>query len=227
MNKFIVDNSADLDLKRVILWQYDQAEKFVGWVGILRDFFLASTEQFWDSLPGRVNISIADSVEDFGLSIWGLVIGVGRPSVTVDGIVKTISSELYRRILIARFRLSSSNASIEAYDDFVDFIFQSNVSVSDNGNMSMTFEWIGSGSPTSDSEKEMKALVEQRPEAVVAYPSGVRDDARSDSLIFGLSVTPVPTEEDPDPRGEPQDELCGGFDESSYCWRYTTEGNWR
>lgn len=219
MKIFNVDNSADSDLKRVVLWQYDLAERFVGWIGILRGFFLYSTQMFWDSIPTKLNISVAESVDEFGLAVWGLVTGVGRPTVTVDGGLRTISSELYRRIIIGRFRLVCSNASLSAYEDFVDFVFRGNVSVVDNGTMSMTFSWIGDATPTTNEAKEMKALIEQRPESVVAYPSGVRDDARSSSMLLGLSA---------DENGAVgQDVLCGGFDEASFCWRYTKEGNWR
>lgn len=186
MKIFNLDNSGDSDLKRVILWQYDLAEKFVGWVGIFRGFFYYSTQLFWDSMPQRINISVAENLEEFALSIWGTMLGVGRPVVTVDGVKRTISSELYRRMLLGRFQLACSNASKSAYEKFVDLVFGDNVSVTDNGDMSMDFTWIGPANPTTDSEKEMKAVVENKSDLVFLYPAGVKSHDESNDSIFGF-----------------------------------------
>ena len=44
MNKAIVDNSADVDLKKTITWQFDNATRLVGVIEMFKDFFNQSTK---------------------------------------------------------------------------------------------------------------------------------------------------------------------------------------
>ena len=56
MNKAIVDNSANVDLKKTITWQFDNATRLVGVIEMFKDFFNQSTKNLWDAIAGGINI---------------------------------------------------------------------------------------------------------------------------------------------------------------------------
>ena len=102
MDKYELNNSVEADLDRTITWQYDNAVRLIASIGILKDFAAQSTAAYWDGWKDKVvDINTAD---DFGLSIWGKILNCPRPTLTGG----TLSTEVYRRILKARFRLLNS-----------------------------------------------------------------------------------------------------------------------
>lgn len=191
----------DKELDRVITWQYDKSE-LVEFVQLLADFLRDSTKEFWtDWQSDVVNI---DTANDFGLAVWGKVLGIDRFPIG-DA---TISTELYRKILKARFALVNSDGTVADYIKYVTAIFGSgNMTVLDGNDMSLTFgEYTGS-------DEELEELAETRPESLFAYPAGVRDNAEANgkflAFVSANGATPSSTLY---PR-------AGRFDESTFNWR--------
>ena len=99
-----MDNSIEADLKKVITWQYDNATNLVALILSMEEFFSESTQKFWDDWP--TDVANIDTANDFGLSVWGMLVGVKR-FILEDGQGggTPISSELYRRIIKAKVKL--------------------------------------------------------------------------------------------------------------------------
>lgn len=219
METFETDNSDQGDINRAISWQFDNAEHIIGIIGLFKSFYDESTKDYFDSLMAKFDLTkeivggIPDEGVDWGLSVWGKLLGVKRPFVTVDGSQTMISSDFYRRILLAKVRLLSKEATVPNYIGYVTDMFgEGNVTVVDGKDMSLKF--AAKDGNTLSQEEQLAIL--QVPDIIFSYPSGVKNNAHSDSLMLGLSAD----------NGTAQDTFCGGFDESSFCWRYTTKGNW-
>lgn len=198
-----MDNSVTQELDKTILWQYDNAENLIAIIDMMKEFHVESTQKLWDSWPSDV-VDI-DTASDFGLAIWGNLLGVPRFILdNGDGTTTVISTDLYRSILKARAILLNGNASIPDYCDYVHAIFGDAVSVEDGLDMSLMFYDNG-----LDGEKRL--LFEQYLEDVMLYPTGVHDNDLSDSNVFALDGQQTNlTSSDPH---------AGGLDESSFAWR--------
>lgn len=198
----MMDNSIEADLKKVITWQYDNATNLVALIMSMEEFFSESTQKFWDDWP--TDVANIDTANDFGLSVWGMLVGVKR-FILEDGQGggTPISSELYRRIIKAKVKLLDGNASMKDYCDFVYAIFGGGVAPVDGLDMSLTFTDNGLTG-------EEALLFAQHMDEIVVYPAGVRDNAVSDSLVFGFDGQQKVTQSDPN---------LGGLDESSFVWR--------
>lgn len=218
MKNYVIDNSDNGDIERAITWQYDNAEHLIGMIELFKKFYDESTKDYFDSLMSKFDLS--KKIEgtpkegiDYGLSVWGKLLNVKRPFVTVGGEKKTISSDFYRRILLAKLRLLSKDATVPNYIAYVNDMFEDgNVTVVDGKDMSLKFA-AKTGNTLSDEEK---AAITQIPDVIFTFPAGVRSSDHSDSLMLGLSADGTSA----------QDTFCGGFDESSFCWRYTPKGDW-
>lgn len=214
MKTVVLDNSCDKELNRVILWQYDNAEKLVAFIEMLKDLFNKSTKEFWEKRADSIAIGDPDKCDAFGLAVWGKILNTPRPTLTYNEESHSMSDELYRKILVAKVRLLNKDATVKNYIDFVKYIFDGNVQVNDGHDMSLSFS-IKTGATLTDEEE---AALTQASDIIFPYPAGVKSNTHSDSLMFGLSV-------DGD---EPQDPvLTGGLDESGFNWRLTKKGNWK
>lgn len=177
MDKYELNNSVEADLDRTITWQYDNAVRLIASIGILKDFAAQSTAAYWDGWKDKVvDINTAD---DFGLSIWGKILNCPRPTLTGG----TLSTEVYRRILKARFRLLNSNGSMWAYSKYVNEAFSGNVQVSDGLDMSLTFTAKDDNTLT-DEELE---LITNFKDVAFVYPSGVKDNFECDDPVIGFN----------------------------------------
>ena len=205
MTKYDIDNSDRGDIDRTILWQYDNATHLIGVINIFKDFFEQAVKNFWDGFAKKVNLSDENEVDDYGLAVWGKILNVSR-TIATDGDPITLSSDLYRKILAARFKLATENASLESYSNYVDAIFDGKVRLVDEGTMSL-YVAVNDGAETLTEEEQV--LVDN-PQVWMIYPAGVKSADHSTSLILGLS----------DDNDDPQDIFCGGLDESSFYWGY-------
>lgn len=197
-----MDNSVTQELKRVITWQYDNATNLVSIVMSMESFFDESTKKFWDSwIDDVVNV---DTANDFGLAVWGTLIGVKRFTTTVGGVETPISTEFYRKIIKARFKLLEGNASLPDYCEFVNTVFDGEVTVIDGLDMSLAFE-----ASESLSGEQLDVFTNHMDE-IVEYPTGVHDNDMSDSNVFCLDGQQPLTATDPN---------AGGLDNSSFAWR--------
>ena len=215
MNRAIVDNSADVDLKKTITWQFDNATRLVGIIEIFKDFFNQSTKNFWNALTVGINIVNTEEVNPYYLAIWGKILGVKRPVLTYESapLQRTLSSELYRKVLIGRFRLVNSNPSLDSYLTFVKFVFGNNVKVIYGNDMSIGFEFTKTGTLTTE-EDEQKRLVEHDPDIIFAYPAGVKSSARTEESVLGFAEQ---AEYEVDI--EAGDFTIGNFSGSSFSWK--------
>ena len=220
MTNSVIDNTDAGNLDRTIIWQYDNAEKLIGIIEMLKDFFAQTTTEFFDNYAKKINLANPDEVDDYGLSVWGKVLGVQRPVLTFDdGEVAShtapMSSGLYRKILAARIVLLEKSATVPNYIEYVQSIFGGKLKVIDGQNMSLSFA-VKTGATLTDEES---AAIAQFPDVVFAFPSGVRSSGHSNSLMFGFDG-----QQNSEDESDPQ---VGGFDESGMNWRLTPKGNWQ
>ena len=185
-----IDNSASADIDRVITWQFDKATNLIGVLSLFKDFFKQSTQDAWDLAGKRLDITKIDNADDFTLSIWGKLLGIPRPLIRSDeddpSTAEPMSSALYRKILIARFRLANTNASVQAYRDFVSYIFGNTVAFIDGEDESISFVFQKTTNLTDD-EKEMRNAIQQVPDAIFAYPAGVKSSDQDNGPVFGFA----------------------------------------
>lgn len=186
----MMDNSAEKDLNRAITWQFDGATRLVGIISMLKSFFSQSVETLYDGIIPAMDLSDKDAVNDFSLAVWGKLLGVPRPMILADEsdpeTAAPMSSELYRRVLLARFRLMNSNASPQAYRDFVTTVFGDLVAFMDGEDMSISFSFQKVVNLT-DEEKEMRNALLQVPDSIFAYPAGVKSSEQDDGPVFGFA----------------------------------------
>lgn len=203
MTNYVIDNTDRGDTKRTILWQYDQAPNLVSIISSFSDFFKFAVTDFWDGFIKDTNLANADEVNDFGLAVWGKILNIPRTVYVENNEVKSISSDLYRRLLVARLKLSSGNASLGAYAEFIYDVFGGKVRFVDNGAMSLTLAKNNGQTLTAEEE----ALYNDA-DSWMMYPAGVRSDEAYSGKILGLSVD----------NETPQDTICGFLDESIFNW---------
>lgn len=185
--KITLDNTVDADMGRAITWQFDNAEKLKGVIFMLRDFFNASTRDLWEKYGDFVDLSRTEDIDDFALSIWGKLLGLERPYVTVNGVLTPLLSEAYRRILLARLRLLNSNASTQAYIEFLSYVFGSGTISMEQGDMAIRFSYTGTAPEEGNTvDYHLYALFNDNPDAIFVYPTGVKSDEGGIGPIFGF-----------------------------------------
>ena len=203
------DNSIDAVLDKIVIWQYDESKSICALIDQFKQWSNDTTGSVWDSISKGFNLATKEDATDFALALFGRIMGVPRLDVTVDGVTRTMSMELYRRILVAKFRLLNGNGSIADYSKFVSTIFGSNVTFTDNHNMSVAVEWTGD-EPTDEDGKELKYAFNNYRKYIFSYPTGVDEVANEHGLRFWLGST---SESKPD-----EDVDGGGLDNSSFNW---------
>lgn len=213
MNTSYLDNSDNGDILRSILWQYEHASNVVGVIETLKCAYDATTKDFYDALLRMYDLASA-TVSDFGLTVWGIILSCPRPALDIGGDIAMAGSELYRRLLLAKLRLLDSDSTMESYQSFCDTVFgDGNVSPHTSNEMDLTFS-ANSGANLSEEEEALLAIQK----SIFPYPSGVKTNEHSESLMFGLDGQQDSLDAtDPD---------VGGLDESGFCWRYTNGGRW-
>lgn len=146
-----IDASDTRSLDLVNIWQYDAAEKFfallngkhnddgtIATVGSI-PFAKENISGFWKTwYDGFFNI---DTAEDYGLLLWGKVLGVEWVSYLDpdDNIAKPVSSELYRRMIKGKFFAYGCNGSVPDLNKYLQIVFPGKkLYVRDNYNMTIT-----------------------------------------------------------------------------------------
>ena len=71
------------DLSKVILWQYDDAEKFKSIVANEQEFMDNAVTKFWDDF--NTNVFNLNTCNTFGLELWGKLLNIARPTYNDGG----------------------------------------------------------------------------------------------------------------------------------------------
>ena len=192
MKKVEINNSTWADISRAITWQYDNASKLIGMLNVFTDFFNASTAQLWNYFRlGVVDIKEAD---DFGLAIWGKILNCHRPTITIRGVQRPLSADVYKAVLKARFRILNGNASLESYCEHINYAFRGNLKITDGLDMSLVFTI----KDDNDLTEEEVALITDFPDVAFVFPAGVRDNVHCDDAVFGFDYESTKGSTDPD-----------------------------
>ena len=95
MTNHVIDNSADEEFGKVILWQYDKAENLVALIKSFLGIHDSATKDLWDRMQKELDV---DTASEFGLSILGSLLGVPWGTYSSHPDVK-VSVEDYRKWL--------------------------------------------------------------------------------------------------------------------------------
>lgn len=122
--------------------------------------------------------------DSFCLSMWGIILGVPRPSYLVGATPTPFSDSMYSRVLWARMLNLRMNGSMKDINAYMNILFSSKaVSIIDNFNMTMTYRFAYM---PDDAEKALIAIdgILPRPsgvEAIIEYPTG------DESTVLGFA----------------------------------------
>lgn len=187
-----IDNT--ISTQNVILWQYDNAERFCALVKKIEGYFKGATEAFWGFFTEHAHgifilVGLDEDEDGYGLALWGGLIGMARPEVTLtiegEDVTAPLSAELYRRVLKARTRLLSTNGSLCDISRYCTEIFgEGKVEVADGLDMSISY--ATTGEDPFEGDAELEALYEQLPDFWQFYPAGVRDKVIPTAKFFAF-----------------------------------------
>lgn len=113
---FKIDNSL------CYLWQYDDANKLKSLMDKKNKFIENSVEKFFrDYFSNIFNIKTANN---FGLELWGVLLGVPRPQYTnANSEVVNFTDDMYRKLLLAKVLKFNINGSVAEINDYLRFMF--------------------------------------------------------------------------------------------------------
>ena len=168
------------DLSKVILWQYDSAERFKKLVAGEQLFMDNAITKFWKDF--NTNIFNLATCNTFGLELWGKLLGIARPTYLDSGVAHEYNDEQYRLVLQAKIYLLTFDGSVCALNKFFKMIFpEYPVVIIDNYDMTVTIGFVQE--PTDD----IKTIL--RNNDFLPRPSGVEYimDWQTDySKVFGF-----------------------------------------
>ncbi len=116
-----IDNSLN-NLGKTVLWQYDRAVRLLSVMKHMQVLYHCAVEQFWQFWTEKV-LAI-DTCGAFGCSVWGIFLGVPRPTVKdEDGKDRLIVTSVYRRILKGAFYLMKTSSSFDDILGYLEIVF--------------------------------------------------------------------------------------------------------
>ena len=195
MTNFIPDNSAN-DIKKVVLWQYDNAYRLLTLLHVMKSYYDVSVKQFWDAWINDVlNI---DTCNDYGAAIWGLVLGVERPRVddSSSGVTenRVVGIKMYRKILKAAFLFYKQNCSMLDISEYIKLLFtvegtdKCGIKLIDNQDMSIVYE---KSADYNQMDIDQQLVFEQLQEQFIPYPLGIRFNDQLGAVYFGCCTQMV------------------------------------
>lgn len=130
----VLEYNFKCDLSPVQLWQYDDAEKLKGIIQNQQSFMDTNVYYFYLYLQYFVfNLAEADEI---GLSVWGSLLGVPRPTYDNEGTTVPFTDDQYRLLLQSRIYLLTFDGSARALNEFFHIVFPDlTVIIQDNGDM--------------------------------------------------------------------------------------------
>ena len=201
MTNQVIDNSSDAEFGKIILWQYDNAENLIETIKSFLGIYNVTTRDLWNKYQEEIDV---DKATDYGLSILGTLIGFPRTTLK-DG--SSISTELYRRMIKARFQLSLTGYTIKDINKYLDTVFEGHVNCIDNYDMSLSYTY-----KDEDLTDEELELITTQVDYCLPFPAAVRIKGNVEWVIFGFD-------------GQQQkdasiDPVIGGFDDSNFQYEF-------
>lgn len=192
MTNQVIDNSSDAEFGKIILWQYDNAENLIETIKSFLGIYNVTTRDLWNKYQEEIDV---DRATDYGLSILGTLIGFNRTTLK-DG--SSISIELYRRMIKARFQLSLTGYTIKDINKYLDTVFEGHVNCIDNYDMSLSYTYKDENLTAEELE-----LITTQVDYCLPFPAAVRIKDDVEWIIFGFD-------------GQQFDPGVGGFDDSTF-----------
>lgn len=207
MTNPILKNKVSTDT--AILWQYDKAYNLINLITNWNKFGTVACEYFWNYFGNKV-FSI-DDADEYGLTVWGNLLGISRPSIKIDDSISNIDDPFYRRILKARFFMMCHSPTVPNYNRYLAILFgaikdgnkeydaskifdaygnvnegySSRCFALDFQDMSMGFSF-----PTDATEEEAYTIF-QHYDVLFPFPAGIRYPGEfiDDELVIGMNLT--------------------------------------
>ena len=178
--------SLPTDLLQNLTWQYDNAAALKSLITQKNDWYNTNLNTFWNNIVDNfLNISTAT---DWGLDLWGKALKVNR-IYNVNGVQTTLSTELYRRLILGKLQLVHSGGRVPEINNYLNFIFKDHNTETTNAyvkdQLNMTVYYVLNFTPTD----EELALIYSRD--FLPTPAGVEDKIYilDQSIIFGFANT--------------------------------------
>lgn len=177
----------DANIINNIIWQYENAESLKSLIQSKEDWYNENLADFWQGIVDNfLNINTAD---DWGLNLWGRILQVNRV-YNVYGETTTLSTEMYRRLILGKLQLLTSNGTVPEINKYLNFIFSDYVTDTGYGAIvrdvyDMTVVYILNFEP----DDEELALIYSR--TFLPTPAGVQDKIyiMPQESIFGFYET--------------------------------------
>lgn len=161
-----------VDLLRVILWQYNEAENLPALIQRKQEWYNENQQQFWENWVR--DVFDLRTANDFGLSVWSIILGLplfteqtASPSnfpsfgfgsvnrnfnrgsfATAAGRYTLLTTQEKRQILQLRYFTLASDMTVPSINAFMNFVFgDGRVFVTDNYDMTMTYTFNFSPNP--------------------------------------------------------------------------------
>lgn len=136
----IFEYDPSVDLTKHIFWQYENAPKITSLIQAKQAWINENHVTFWQNWVNNViNIQTAN---DYGLSIWGILLGVPRTYI-VSGDSLSLSTNQFRKVILARLRLLNMRGSVPEINALLAYLFgdYGKAYVVDNHDMTMTYHF--------------------------------------------------------------------------------------
>lgn len=170
-----------------IIWQYDNADNLKSLINAKNEYYNKNLKDFWNSIIDEfLNIQTA---LDWGLNLWGQILKVNR-TYNVNGQNITLSTELYRKLILGKLQLIHSNGTPVEINKYLNFIFKEHITPTSpaafvRDNLDMSVYYVLNFEPTD----EELALIYSR--KFLPTPAGVEDKIYllEQTKIFGFYDT--------------------------------------
>lgn len=131
-----------IDLQKCIIWQYDKASKLKSLITQKESWYAKYVTNFIKDFFW--NIFNIDTANEFGLTIWGKMLGLDRNVVFIGGQSHYLTTEQYRFLLKGQIlKFNMRNVSVPEINKYLRVIFNlednSQAFVKDNHDMTITY----------------------------------------------------------------------------------------
>lgn len=138
----IFNKDFSIDLRKCILWQYDKAQKLSALITKKQDWYNQNVGRFITDFAR--NVLNIDTANEFGLSVWGKLLGLDRTVVFIGGETHYLTTEQYRFLLKGQImKFNMQYVSVPEINKYLRAIFNlednSEAFVRDNFDMTITY----------------------------------------------------------------------------------------